>query len=607
MIWRHISSSLIGKIIALSVVLSVVAPSMCSFSVSAKEIADADELLIRNQFKAAEDAYRELIDTDETGDAYAGLAVSLAKQALPSKIIEAEKVLRQAKDKFADNPNVSAAGGYVCYVHSKTVASPAKREQYLDASENLCKRALKDNPDILIAQQTLGMVKLSQDDLDGAIKPFRKSVEVAENAVNLTLLAQVLLKQDPKDKEAEDLVNRALSLKGDYAPARLQKAIVLLNQDKAEDAFLELKSITDPSKIPDMASSYQQVLGDVYKRQGDGPAALNCWKEAANKDPHNPDAYRRLAEYHTMRGDGELAISEMHDALEILPNDMPLRNQLAELALRLDKLDVAESEYRTILATEPDDPNALLGLSRVYLRKARKDGQYPSDWQELLTKLNNVVTDTTATQTVSGGLFKGKQDLNENIQLNEAEKALAQKQFRTARKIFSAVIDTHKDEPAQLLTLGEQAYNDGDLKSAEQAFNVAKEIPEVAPRAEQGISKIASQRSEAARQTKLGDATLTLPDVAADYYKQALIADPQYPPAYFGLFNLYSHGSKPDIAKAIDSGTCFLEAADDGNEQRREVESGISKLQSRTKKEGPKKESPKKESSKKESSKKKGK
>ncbi len=76
-----------------------------------------------------------------------------------------------------------------------------------------------------------------------------------------------------------------------------------------------------------------------------------------------------------MRGDGELAIAEMHNALEILPNDMALRNQLAELALRQDKLDVAEAEYRTILAAQPDDAQGLLGLSRVYFRKARRDGQ----------------------------------------------------------------------------------------------------------------------------------------------------------------------------------------------------------------------------------------
>ncbi|MEZ4542972.1 MAG: hypothetical protein R3C24_03615 [Cyanobacteriota/Melainabacteria group bacterium] len=51
--------------------------------------------------------------------------------------------------------------------------------------------------------------------------------------------------------------------------------------------------------------------------------------------------------------------------------------------------------------------------------------------------------------------------------------------------------------------------------------------PEVAPRAEQGISKITSQRKEAERQVKLGDATeKKLPGWAEDHYKQSLIADP---------------------------------------------------------------------------------
>lgn len=121
-----------------------------------QSIAEADEYLIKNRFKEAEDAYRALLQSDDSGDSYAGLAVALAKQEIPAKITEAERILRQAREKFPDNPNVIAAGGYVSYVHSQTVASPAKRDLYLEAAETLCKRAIKSNADILIAQQTRG-------------------------------------------------------------------------------------------------------------------------------------------------------------------------------------------------------------------------------------------------------------------------------------------------------------------------------------------------------------------------------------------------------------------------------------------------------------------
>jgi tetratricopeptide (TPR) repeat protein len=549
-----------------------------------QSIADADEYLIKNRFKEAEEAYRALLSSDDTGDSYAGLAVSLAKQDIPSKITEAERVLRSAREKFPDNPNVIAAGGYVSYVHSAKVASPAKRDLYLEAAETLCKRGIKSNPDILIAQQTLGLVKVAQDDLDSAIDPLRKSVGLAETPLNLTLLAQVLLRLDPKDKEAEQIITKVLHDKPDYPLARLQKAIILNNQGKPEDAFMELHNIpADKQKdLPD----WNTIKGDICRKQGDGPGALAAWREAIRLDPHAPDPYRHMAEYYAQRGDGEMAIAQMHDALEILPNDMQMRNDLAELALRQDKLDVAETEYKTILATQPDDANALLGLTRVYNRKARKDGQYPPDMQKLMDQLQNIISERAVTsektteKNVSGQVVKaGDKAFKENKALSEAESALTQHHFKEARKLISSVISNHKDEPYELISLGEQAFNDGDFQSAEQAYSLAKEIPEVAPRAEQGMSRIVTQRNEAVRQTKLGDATWKTPVVAIDHYKQALISDPQHPDAYYGLFSIFTKGDNPSPERASENALYFLESADESNPLRQEVETGLMKLQ----------------------------
>ncbi len=534
-----------------------------------QSIAEADELLLNHKYWDAEKAYRALLDTDENGDAHAGLAVALARQNNANKVIEAEQILRKGREDFSDNPNMMAAAGYVSFIHSKTVASPAKRDLYLEAAETLSKRAVKTNPDISIAQQTLGAVRLLQDDPEGAIGPLRRAVELALNPQNLAFLAEALLKTDPKNKEARELIEQALEMNPKNWSARLQKAFILTNSGKHEDAFVELQSIPRDQR----GSEWHNVQGDIYRKQGDGPSALASWKESNRMDPRNAEPYKRLAEYYAVRGDGELAIAEMHNALEILPNDLNLRSRLAELALRQDKLDVAEQEYRTILAVKQDDASALLGLSRVYFRTARKEGQYPQGWQNLMEQLQNVMTE----QSVKGEVVKGTKNLKEKIQLSEAEKALTQNRFREARQIFSQVINTHKEEPYELLTLGEQAFNDGDLKSAEQAFTYARELPDVAPRAEQGISKIVSQRNEAMRQTKLGDATLRIPEVAVDHYKQALIADPQYPEAYYGLFNLF-YRTKNETDKAIDYALCFLEASDEENPLRKEVETNLSKL-----------------------------
>lgn len=581
---KHIT---LWRVLCVCLVLASLADSTCIAAFSKKnqqkgqvikiakaigDIAQADELMLENKYKQAEDLYRSLVDTDNTGDALSGLAVALAKQGIPNKILEAERTLRSARDKFEDNPNVLAAGGYVSYVHAKTVASPARRDLYLEAADSLCSKAIKANPDIFIAQQTLGLARLAQDQVSEAIGPLRSAAALSADPTNLTSLAQVLLRNDAKDPEAASLLDKALEQNPDYYPAYIQQALVLLQKNKNEDAYMKLRSVPEAFRTPD----WHLVEGDIYRKQGDGPAALVAWQETIRLDPRNPEPYRRLSEYHTLRGDGELAIAEMHNALEILPNDLAMRSQLAELALRQDKLDVAEAEYRTILAAQPDDAQGLLGLSRVYFRKARRDGQYPPDWQQLMDQLQSVVSE----QSVRGQLIKpGAKGLQENIELSEAEKALAKNHFRDARKHFNSVIENHRDDPYGLLTLGEQAFNIGDLTAAEQAYDYAKEIPEVTPRAEQGISKIVIQRNEAARQTKLGDATLSLPDVAIDHYKQALIADPQYPSAYYGLYSIFTKRARSNPQLAIANGLCFLEAAEDNNSQRQEVEDTVSKLQ----------------------------
>ncbi|MBS1954915.1 MAG: tetratricopeptide repeat protein [Cyanobacteria bacterium SZAS-4] len=574
-----------ATVIALSCRLLLGTSVLCGSALCAtlpalsQSIAEADEYLIQNRFKEAEDAYRALLQSDDTGDSYAGLAVSLAKQGIPSKVVEAERVLRSAREKFPDNPNVIAAGGYVSYIHSQKVASMAKRDIFLEAAENLCKRAIKANPDILIAQQTLGLVKVAQDDLDSAVDPLRKAVGLAENPINLTLLAQVLLKQDPKDKEAEQIITKVLHDKPDYPLARLQKAIILNNQNKPEDAFMELHNI--PADKQKDLPEWNTIKGDICKKQGDGPGALAAYREAIRLDPHMPDPYRHMAEYYAQRGDGEMAIAQMHDALEILPNDMQMRNDLAELALRQDKLDVAETEYKTILASQPNDANALLGLTRVYNRKSRKDGQIPPEFNKIMEQLREIINERSVTteKTVAGQVLKGgAKDFKEKKTLSEAESAYSQHHFKEARQLISSVIVDHKDEPYELMSLGEQAFNDGDYQSAEKAYSFAKEIPEVAPRAEQGMSRIVTQRNEASRQTKLGDATWKLPAVAIDHYKQALIADPQYPDAYYGLYSMFTKGENPDPEKAHENALNFLEAADESHPLRQEVESGMMKL-----------------------------
>jgi thioredoxin-like negative regulator of GroEL len=162
-----------------------------------------------------------------------------------------------------------------------------------------------------------------------------------------------------------------------------------------------------------------------------------------------------------MRGDGALAIAEYHTGLDILPNDTEMRLELAELALRQDNLDVAETEFKIILEAKPDDARAMLGLARVGFRKYRKEGSFPPNFNQLMEKLQNVISE----QSVQGKVVKeGTRSLNENIQLSEATKAASQNQFHEAHKSFMGVIESHREDPYELITLAEQCYLKATIK-----------------------------------------------------------------------------------------------------------------------------------------------
>lgn len=269
-----------------------------------------------------------MLDSDATGDVYASVAVALAKQNSTDKIIEAEKLLKQGKEKFPDNVNLMAAAAFVAYIHSCSVASPVKRDAYLDAAENLCNRAIKANSNNAVANLTLGLVKLVQDDAGAATAPLRKNLELEQTPTNCILLAHALLKLNPKDKEGELLVRKALQSDEYFYPAYVELARVNLANGKYEEASTRLNSVPNEKRDAD----WSLIKGDLYSVGGVGQKAVEFWRVAVRLNPQEKGAYQRLCDYYASHDDKASAINQILDAVEMWPYDMKLRQRLKDLA-----------------------------------------------------------------------------------------------------------------------------------------------------------------------------------------------------------------------------------------------------------------------------------
>ncbi|CAN5684681.1 hypothetical protein BH10CYA1_BH10CYA1_03510 [soil metagenome] len=169
------------------------------------DVQSAKELLSAKKYIEAEHVYRELLKIKKSAENYAGLAESLAMQ---NKITDAEVVLREARaTNFGDDANIAAVGGHVCYLHANAI-SYTKYGLYLEASLNLCKRALAMDPNNQIALDTLKKIRLKR--LEKA-KEFEKNGDL----VLAQFEYQELLLERSDDAEASLGLGKILKLRGE--------------------------------------------------------------------------------------------------------------------------------------------------------------------------------------------------------------------------------------------------------------------------------------------------------------------------------------------------------------------------------------------------------
>ena len=68
---------------------------------------------------------------------------------------------------------------------------------------------------------------------------------------------------------------------------------------------------------------------------------------------------------------GDDTIRALREALQVSPENVPLRQHLAETLLGLGRSDEAESEYRTALSRAPENADLKLGLAQAYYQSGK--------------------------------------------------------------------------------------------------------------------------------------------------------------------------------------------------------------------------------------------
>ncbi|MDD4995153.1 MAG: tetratricopeptide repeat protein [Patescibacteria group bacterium] len=127
---------------------------------------------------------------------------------------------------------------------------------------------------------------------------------------------------------AEELLNKAIELKQDYAPAHYQLALVYDRQGKLAEAIVKMEQVA-AANTDDVGVAFQ--LGMLYLRNNDNDKARNALEYAVKLVPSYSNARWFLATVYENLKDIPKAIEQVEKVLELNPDNATIKQRLDNL------------------------------------------------------------------------------------------------------------------------------------------------------------------------------------------------------------------------------------------------------------------------------------
>ena len=357
------------------------------------------------------------------------------------------------------------------------------------------KKAAAADPNFAEAQFNMGMTLMRLNQTANATRAFEQALKLEPGSSGpYVQLGTLYLKQGKRD----------------YAVEAFKKAVAVLDEeDKKTRGFLQLRRYNDLKKTTDA----YRGLALAYLASGKVNDAVATLETAVGKLPRDPSAHKAL-------GDAYLAQNKFDEAIEQLKERLSLEDtseaklDLARAYVRKRVAKQAEPLYRQVLKAEPENRDALMGLTDLFLSM----GSY-AQAEKMLDEA--IAKDPNDLQALSRkGILKSRMG-RPNEALEPLEKVSQQNPL-----LFDA-----RAEYAFLLFRGDPANADRCLGT--MADILTSDPRNVLALHYRGVCLFAKGNKPRAEES----------------FKAALSVDPLFAAASFSLGELYENEGKSDDAK----------------------------------------------------------
>ena len=163
-------------------------------------------------------------------------------------------------------------------------------------------------------------------------------------------------------EEGLELLDEAVSLHPEYAPALLERGLLHGRVGSFDEAVRDLERYTEGD--PDHLAA-QEALARYASWSGHHQASLAAYGRALELDPERDDL--RLARARVLSWDGRLeaSVEAYQELVERNPGNLEARAGLAQVLSWTGRYDEARSAYERVLDEDPENRMARMGMAQV--------------------------------------------------------------------------------------------------------------------------------------------------------------------------------------------------------------------------------------------------
>lgn len=348
-------------------------------------------------------------------------------------------------------------------------------------AETHAERFFTLNPDYLPNRKLLAEIKFKKQDYEGVerlLNPIVNSTESDEGVQNT--LAKTLLAQG-KTAEGITLLNQIVERNPESAEARFRLGAGLMMSGDHQGGITQLEIAIEQDKDNYQAEVYR-ILSFLKLRQME--QAHQAANEFQSRAPDSEIPHNMIGLIHITERNFDAAREALEKSWNIKPGNTDAGHNLATIASREKNYDKARMYLDAVIAAHPDNLETLIKLAELDAQEGKTQQQiqrlekamrlYPTVVKPRLVLAEHYINTGNPGQ-VSGLIETLDLVTKKQLPVLEviANQFLAQKDFKSAAKTASEIIDRNPNVPQGYFLMAKALAGMGEHEKVEKMLNTA--------------------------------------------------------------------------------------------------------------------------------------